>query len=152
MAAKVTIIIGMPGSGKTSFISQNDQFKNAVVIDNYHKDAVDHSERLASGKYFHLLQQAIHGSRDIVISDIIYCRKKKLDDIISELKQLASKLSVSLTIECIYFENNPQACIANVQRRNRPGRTKWELDFIGETARKYNIPPNAKVLSVYQPA
>ena len=97
---KATLIIGLPGSGKTYLgnkLSQN-------FIDDPKTKPVPSGDNL-------------------VIADPHLCLTKNLEAAITYLESLGYNVS------CIYFENNPKQCIENVLARNDGRQVLSTIDF-----------------------
>lgn len=130
--SKVTLIIGLPASGKTTLANQLVQcsLQPAVCVDD------------AKEQHFSEIQQAIKDGKDIYITDPHLCYEYNLKAAKEKLEQWGAT-----QIECIYFENNPEACLQNVKRRN-DGRNVEE--FIRHASSKYKPPTNMLLVGVYQ--
>jgi len=131
------IIIGLPGSGKTTLANRMAlEIPNAIVLDDfslhYHKDYKD----------------KIKGYRSVIITDPSLC------DIANEqvhieltLELMFDKESDECTFSFIYFANDPEACIINARRDPKPGGTE---NYIKMLTQKYVIPDGAFVKPVYK--
>lgn len=153
---KIILIIGLPGSGKTMYLAKHkNSFGNAFICDDYHKSAgsttVDGFRTLEKSAYYEDLQKALQEGKNVVISDITYCKEDCLREIEEDISHLLSESSIQAEIERRYFENDPNACIANIFRRARNGRVEWELQFVKKTTLQYKVPTNAQVIPVYKP-
>lgn len=116
--SRITLIIGLPGSGKTYLASK----MTGYIIDDIKS-----------------ITQLINTSQDIVISDVNFCDDKILQKSISML----GKRYPTHTISCIYFENNPEKCRQNVIYRN-DGRNVEGT--IARFTPIYNPPVGAKAI------
>lgn len=144
---KTTFLIGLPGSGKTTYLAQRKEFfGDALICDDYRKSG---GSEFAQSLYYEDLIEALSGGRDVVIADIAYCRKERLEEAVAEVRQLARRLGIRLKVEYLYFENDPEACKENILRRGRAKRVARELAFVDRTSSVYEIPPSAKALPVY---
>lgn len=149
---RVFLIIGLPGSGKTAFINSNtERFGSALDCDDYYKHAPPGNVGIRRSRYFDALMQAFRARQSVIVSEIVFCRETALAEFERELSVALGGLGVSASIERIYFENDPQACIANVRRRARPEREEWEVAYILQTSPNYHIPADAIVVPVYRP-
>jgi len=123
---KITLITGLPGSGKTFLATKMAIENDAIVIDDIRE----------TGEL-----PKTNCDCNIVITDINLCDSRILDMCID---QLTIRYPMHV-LNVIYFENDPDACRANVVRRN-DGR-----DVEGSIRRftaVYNPPVDA--LSVYK--
>lgn len=130
MHSKVRMIVGLPGSGKTTY-ALNEQF--GILFDDPMK--------FENGKKN--LQLALKMNYDVTITDI-YCTDPDIRN------QAESDLHMwgATEIEWMFFENNPQDCIWNITKRN-DGRS-ISSDYVYELSKHYNIPENAKILPVWK--
>jgi hypothetical protein len=100
----VSILIGLPGSGKTTYINQFAPQYNAIFDDILAVEDVIRFKNTC--KEFGGL---------IVIADCNLCNENNLY-ILEHI--LNNEIGREVKIEKIYFENNPDACRANVAMRN----------------------------------
>ncbi|MFA5211355.1 MAG: AAA family ATPase [Patescibacteria group bacterium] len=150
MSSTITIIIGLPGSGKTTFIKNNfKKLENILICDDFHKSSSNHTHNFTDSRYYLKLKDALSMNKNIVLSDIAWCKKERRDLLLSEIDKLTKKLKINPNIEFIYFENNPLACKNNVIKRDRKERVERELQIIDEWSAKYIIPDNIKTFPVY---
>lgn len=146
----ITIIIGLPGSGKTTYIQNNfGDLYNTIICDDYHKSTPSRSHNFIDSLYYSDLNKALSANKNIVLSDIAWCKKDRRDLLLYEIDKLIKELGVNPKIEFIYFENNPTACKNNVIKRGRNDRVERELEFIDIWSKEYFIPKNNKVVPVY---
>ena len=129
---KINVIVGLPGSGKTTFGKSicND---TTLFLDDLsmQPDAV--------AKF----DNNIHDS--IVITDPMLCgisRSRIIQKCFDWFKMN------SAYFQFYYFENNPAACIVNAVNDPKPGGT---TGLIKTLTKSYVIPDNVTVLKVYQP-
>ena len=139
----ITIIIGLPGSGKTTYIKNNsEKFRNAVICDDYDKstDARKHSHDFKSSIYYQDLKNALLNNKDVVLTDISWCRKEMREALKDNLEKMLKEFKINAQINFIYFENNPEACKKNILKRNREDRTEREIELIDRLSSLYVIP------------
>ena len=146
---KVTIVIGLPGSGKTTYLVSNFQkLPGTLVCDDFHAQADSNSEDLERSRHFEEMKKALATGRSVVIADIAYCSTRRLDKVESQIKELAGQLGIDFGIKRLYFENDPTSCRRNLVKRRRGESQKLELSLLGGLSRIYVIPPGAEVLPV----
>ena len=128
---KIIIIVGLPGSGKTTLI-ENMKELGDLLLD-------DISRRKTP---FEDLVAAIHdpNAKRIIVSDPLFCHRGNQIDIHDQLK------TYPVHLDWIFFENDPQQCLINVQHRN-DGRDV--NGFIYEVSGVYFIPENSHVIPVF---
>jgi adenylate kinase family enzyme len=125
MSFKITILVGLPGSGKTTFGKDHDCFIDDISIVGLNE-----------------LRKAIDNKKEhILISDVFLCR--------SVARELACRWfdehAKGYELEWLYFENSPDKCKANVKKRN-DGRLV--NDLIDSLSLEYVIPDGSQVLFV----
>jgi thymidylate kinase len=141
MQQKIVLIIGLPGSGKTTYIDQHkDLFKNFVICDDYHKSSLQKSRAFNDSIYYSDVQKALLLGTSVVMADIAWCKPDRLNIVINGLNELCKELSIHPLIEFIYFENNPDVCKRNAVHRGRKERIDRELAFIDQISKEYHIP------------
>lgn len=112
------LIIGLPASGKTTLAQKIAKEKEYFLID----DPMD------------LNSYEKHMKDNIVICDPLFCREKTLKRAEILLK------TYNYVIEKIYFENDPQQCIANAKLRNGK-RVDGSINFLTESYEPINPIP-----------
>lgn len=116
----ITLVIGLPGSGKTYLVNQ----MTGYVIDDI------------TG-----IEQLIQTDSDIVISDVNFCDPRVLNACISMLTARYPKHSFSF----IYFENAPDKCRKNVAYRNDGRNVEGTISRFEKI---YNPPLDARIIWV----
>jgi len=122
---KITVLVGLPGSGKSYYIKQNSDSKTIIVDDP--KNANELPDKLTS---------------DLIIADCHLCREKTRESLHKILQIRYQKAEINY----VFFENNPEQCLQNVKFRN-DGR--FVEPTIKNYSKEYNIPDNATVLPVF---
>lgn len=128
----IRILIGLPGSGKTSFIKNtieqyNSVFDDILSIDDIARFKEDCNE---------------YGGL-VVIADCNLCNTENLNILERIIK---SDIHIESKIEKIYFENNPDACRHNVSLRNDNRKVE---NSINNLSRFYNPPMNSITVEKY---
>ena len=129
---KCRIIVGLPGSGKTYYAEHNPL---GILFDD---PAQNH-------KSFQKLKAAVKAGSDITITDVYACDADSRYIMVASLVDWNPRLEISW----VFFANNLEACIANVQRRN-DGRDV-SPEFVTEASKHYAIPIGTPFLDVYTP-
>ena len=149
--SKVIILIGLPGSGKSMYLNNNqEKFKKFFICDDYHKSSYKKSRYFEDSLFYNDMQKALKKKKDILLTDIAYCKTEKLKNTEEGIKRIAKELNLKIKIDYLYFENDPEACKQNILRRNRTDRISRELEYVDETSKQYAIPKDVKVLSVFR--
>jgi tRNA uridine 5-carbamoylmethylation protein Kti12 len=128
---KVLLVIGLPCSGKTHFLSNLE--KNGWEI-------VDDPRNFASD-----VQSVITRFQSVAIADCHLCNPNVLD----RARKLLMESDPSVIIEEVYFSNNPTQCIKNSKERVANGDDRQVEKYIHILSRIYQIPKTATVLPVY---
>lgn len=129
--ANVLMVVGLPGSGKTTYVKNLPDSGYAFFDD----PAVSEENM---GK----VKKAVSEGLDVVITDV-YCLSQNAREKAEKVLRYAGAKCVTW----LFFDNNPDACINNVRRRN-DGRSISEHTVRSMSA-KYVIPHGAVVLPVF---
>lgn len=131
--SKVTFIVGLPGSGKSHLVSEMVKVENAVVFDDKYKP-IDCLTAISQGV-------------NVIVADPLLCPAKDQQSVAKSLRNLYENLNV----HWIYFENDPEACLANVERRAAKGDLREVRTAIRLLSKHYFIPQGADVRKVWRP-
>lgn len=134
MIKKVIFIVGLPGSGKTTY-AKSIMDDTYFLIDDPIRDKT-------------LFVQAIAADKpNVIICDPLLIGKEpeRIQNII--MKQFGSNLD----FEWIYFENDQHVAWANHLKRNEIDPRHINEKFHQQLSEQYSIPENAKVIPVYKP-
>ena len=132
MKNTITLIIGLPGSGKSTLIGYYK--KNPFIKYTTYEDWNDWTHNSIDRNNFNAdirldeLENNIKGGKDILIECTKFCDSKFLHQ--SEL-YLTSKF-INIKINRIYFENNLESAIANIKYRDNKKGGYWEDNKKGE--------------------
>lgn len=118
---QIKLIIGLPGSGKT-YLGKSLQ---GIFID----DPVIPPPKNINTDF-------------LVIADCYFCNPYTITCAKNTLKEIFP----DATIECLYFENNPEKCLKNIQFRN-DGRKVTEL--IKHLSSIYKIPDGVLPIKIW---
>jgi len=148
---RIVGIVGLPGSGK-SFLMQEyffDPYSKFIAIDDMGNDLRWKAKdgelfSTAWGKTIALARMSLAMGCDVVLADVELCQSGR--------RELIQSAIPAFTIEWRFFANDPEQCIANVRKRNRPnGRADDEVRKIKELAKQYSLPSWQMVMPVYRP-
>ena len=129
--SKVRIVVGLPGSGKTHYAKE-------------HPFGILFDDPAASPDTFYELKSAILSGLDVTITDVYSIDAQARTITLTTLK----KWDLDVKVEWIFFENDPQACIANIERRKDDRIVSPE--FVNEASHYYNFPEGAVIIPVYK--
>ncbi len=134
---KVYIIIGLPCSGKTYLANQISSgiipiCDDSICIgrDIFSKCSLD---ELRNG---------------YILSHPFLCVKETLQSEINWINETFKNMNIS--IECIYFENNFNKCLKNLEYRIKSGDSRNVELSIRRLAKEYSIPGDYLVLPIWQ--
>ena len=115
---KIILIVGLPGSGKTTLGKNLAQ--SGILIDDISKFGLDR------------LIVSLNEFSTIVVTDCFLCLEKEREKAISFFKSKNIE-----SIDWIFFENNPDKCLKNIQYRNDGRKVEGLIHML---SRLYTIP------------
>jgi hypothetical protein len=125
---KITIIIGLPGSGKTTKTNQISQGKAVVYSDWGWELPTDENYNILKPfneeHRFNDLINNIKNHQPCIIEGGYFCNHKFL----CEAEYYLNLNVPNIEIERIYFKNNSKDSIANVLYREHVGGNYWEVN------------------------
>ncbi|MFZ3009952.1 MAG: AAA family ATPase [Candidatus Microsaccharimonas sp.] len=133
----LTIVIGLPGSGKTTYINNlADQNSQLSIYDDYQGEAYNNDSDPRLSKHFGELVGNLKKAKNVIVSDIRYCIPHELNVFLGTVLSAAPNVRIELK----YFENNPEACRKNILFRNRENRVDQELELLNKLTSGYVLP------------
>ena len=124
---KVKIVIGLPGSGKSTLINKINNNDHIIMSDwgwKYELDNEGNVKGSLDEEYrFNNLIDSIKKSKNVIIDGGFLCNHK----FICEAEYHLKLNFPNIEIERIHFENNPKDCIANVLYREYVGGNHWKM-------------------------
>ncbi len=141
---KITFVVGLPASGKSSFV--DDFIREGVpVFDDFMKGS---PSSFARCRHLPKIRAHLNQDRDIVLTDILLVQPAFRDEVIQGLALHAAR------IEWVFFENNPAQCLKNSARRARSQNKdhQAEVGLIRDLSLRYTYPDNRRPLPVASPA
>jgi len=145
--AKLIVVVGMPGSGKSLYIRKLQPQCPGVCAHDYMEKSHGHSPRFTDSRLYNDLVRALREGKSSLIADIEYCDTWRR----VEVESVITRDVPGVEIEWHFFENDPAKCEENVERRNRP-KAEEEKRKIRELSRKYQIPREARIIPVWSPS
>lgn len=134
----LVVIVGLPGSGKTNAAQNYSDFLDYIVFDDVGNDEYMMNKLYSYLTYWKDLDNDWRSG--VVVTDTFLCEPKNRSSFQKKLNEYG------LRPTWLFFENDPEQCIKNVQNRN-DGR-KISASYIRELSKKYVIPAGASVVPV----
>ena len=128
----ILFIVGLPGRGKTTLanmINKDNDNKYRIIDDPKNLDQV-----------------LPYVNEDLIIVDPALCFQQNREDAIKKI----SDVNPNAKFDWIYFENDPESCLKNVDRRNREEGYRKVDSFIRNLHPFYKIPDGATTVKVYK--
>jgi len=125
----ILFIVGLPGSGKTTLA-------NMLKVDNEDYYIINDPKNFNNDILPYL-------DRNLIITDPNLCFEKNRKSAVNAVNN--NKKNVK--IDWIFFENDPEACLNNVN--NRGDESKKVDGFIKNLSQFYTIPPGSNTIKVY---
>jgi predicted kinase len=132
---RIVLVVGLPGSGKSVFARQLAQAQGYIWLD-------DPSVGLSHEQLVQRLRALNASASGLAISDPLLCYAHNREAAIEVLRACCPQAQ----LEWVYFENDPEQCLANALARNASQEVRG---FIAEASKVYAPPPSA--LPVYAP-
>ena len=144
--AKLVVVVGMPGSGKSHYIRERQSQFPGVCAHDYMANSHGHSPRFTDSRYYADLVRDLREGKDSLIADIEYCDTWRR----VEVKEVIGGDVPGVEIEWRFFENDPAKCEANAEGRTHSNVVQ-EKRKIHDLSRKYQIPRGAIIIPVWTP-
>lgn len=129
---KIVMIVGLPGSGKTHL---GDKMR-IPFFDDF--SLIGKEDFLKAIGNFNIPK--------IAVADVFLCREK---DRIAAEKWLKETFP-DVELEWIFFENSPEKCYKNVERRIKEGDGRKVQGLIKILSECYSIPDGVETIKVYE--
>ena len=140
----ITFVVGLPGSGKSTWIEQQAQGTDPLVIHDF--NARSHNNDPAFHSSLCQLIAAVESGRNSFIADIDFCRTASRN----EAGTFLARAFPEVRVHWVFYEKNVAACQANV-RRDIDRRTQDRLAKIAEFEPQYQIPDGVTLVPVWSP-
>lgn len=126
MEKQITLLIGLPGSGKTDYISKNFKEGDYTIVDDPRKGS----------------DIPVNFEKHLIIADCHLCREQSM----AGFKEFAATRFPDIPINYIYFENNPEQCLKNAAFRNDGRIVEPTIRHMSKT---YKIPEDVTPIPVF---
>lgn len=138
MLKSIKLIVGLPGSGKTTWGNGFIQLHpNTLFIDDISIVAENAKE---------YLETIDKNYEYILISDVYFCQ----EEVRNEAVKVVEEVFPNILVDLVYFENSIDKCLENVSKRQQKGDSRKVFGLMNELSKKYHIPKDVKELLVYQ--
>ncbi len=114
----ITIIVGLPGSGKSALIQQRFSKKKVVIYDDFQANAIFDKPDFTLSKNYPDLVESIRSGKSIVLSDISYCKSSQYKQAKATILEWISRSKYDYELKTIFFENNSKKCKRNLSTDN----------------------------------
>ena len=138
--AKITLLVGLPGSGKSTLGNILAKESDSYFLDDISNQTSDIN--LFFADFFQTHQNIQH----LIISDVYFCYEKTL----KKAQDILNNHFPNAIIDVIYFENSYQKCLNNINYRISLGDDRKVLEFLSNTSKVYTIPSHVHPVSIWQ--
>jgi RNase adaptor protein for sRNA GlmZ degradation len=143
--AEIILIAGLPGSGKTTYLKALQQ-EGWLVFDDFKANAYNDSSVFWHSQNYEALLMVLREGQKCVVVDIDFCKTESRHEADTALREQIPDLKLNW----LFFENDFEACQANVRRRASRS-IEDNLRAVNEYHALYRIPIGAQVISVWRP-
>jgi guanylate kinase len=133
--SKLIMIVGLPCSGKTTYINKYFVDKNYIIFDDMIKEKGNTKEAVI---------EALNKNNNVVVADPYLV----MQDIRTAAKHSIQSKVKDVKIFWIYFENNLTKCLKNLERRIKKGDNRKVKEFIKSLSKEYTIPSKVKIITI----
>jgi hypothetical protein len=139
---KVTFVIGLPASGKSTCLDEHIR-DGVPVFDDFMKGS---PPDFAQCKHLPLIQRHLNDGRDIVMADVCLVRQAFRDEVLAGLEPM------TFDVEYCCFANAPEQCMSNSARRvtQQAKDHESEMHLISNLSRDYTYPAEAQIIEVVE--
>jgi|SRR5580658_6945634 hypothetical protein len=145
-AGKLTIIVGLPGAGKSTEVKRMRPSITGLCIEDFHANAMQDSPAVKDSRHYRALIEALQGGHDCVAADIAFCDPKRRMNFEQAIIQDVPTVHMS----CKYFQKDYAKCENNIRRRDQKN-SEPALEKLREFFPKYVIPDGVTPIPVWQP-
>lgn len=140
----ITLIAGLPGSGKSHWIADEVARTGSVNFDDFRANSFGNDPRIARSSKLPDLRQAITMGLSALVSDIAFCEAAMR----AEMEQLLEQEFPRVPHAWLFFEADAGQCRRNLE--DDPEGNSERLGMLKRFAPGYKIPPGAEVLPVWR--
>jgi predicted kinase len=145
MTAEIILLAGLPGSGKTTYLETLRQ-AGWLTFDDFKANAFNDSSVFWHSRSYQALLNALQTGQNCVVADIDFCKASSRNQAELALRTRVQDLALSWQ----FFENDLEACQANIRRRASRS-IEDNLRALHTYHAWYQIPIGAEVIPVWRP-
>lgn len=130
---KITLIVGLPCSGKSVLLKTFDNEKNIIIDDpkDFNNDVLPY----------------LYNDKHVYIADMMLC---ETENRVACINVLNTYCNGTVDIDFIYFENEPNKCLRNLLHRFEQDDDRKVYNAIGIYTKLYKIPEYVTPLKIWQ--
>jgi len=144
--ATLTVVVGLPGSGKSHLLCQLRESCTGLTVEDYHKNARSDSSLVTASRHYADLVRALREGRDCAIADVAFTDRRRR----REVEKVFRRDVPGLSLDWVFFANDLEACVANIRRRGHP-EADLEERVATTLSATYVIPRGAAALRIWRP-
>ena len=144
--AKLTIVVGLPGSGKSYYINYRKEKYPGICVEDFMAHSIEDSINFTHSSHYQELIKSLQSGKDCIIADITFCKTIRRIDFIKTIRKDVK----DVVLEWIFFENDLLQCQANILYRGRP-KANEEINSAQYLSLRYIIPEATVVIPVWRP-
>lgn len=138
VSKEIVLLVGLPGSGKSTLGQLLAAEKGIPFLD-------DLSTTLGRQALLDILQDTSDEAKGCIVADVFLCEEPAR----AAAQRLVDLYCPTAKATWKFFENAPEKCRRNVQRRQEAGDTRQVDGSIQRFSKTYVIPKDAEVLIVW---
>jgi hypothetical protein len=143
MSARVLIVAGLPGSGKTPYLGRL-RAEGWEIFDDFKADAHNDSPLFKSARRYDELIEALRNGRKCVVSDLAFCRTTDRQDAEKVLRAEGG----DLVLDWQFFAKDPEQCANNIRRAASSRPPEPRLAKLKEFSSLYSAPTGAALMPI----